>query len=256
MFPQCAYYQSYIWAHDTELIPYGAPIQDQLIVKKWNNMIKGCICLTEWHKSIFSNHYPELTNKIHIINNGISMLEFPKVTTNKISNKFIYSSRPERGLARLIELWPRILEKLPDATLIVASYVPFPSNDKDTLLKQEMDKYNIRFLGELNTDALYNEMATAEFWLYPSYFSETSCITALEMLMSEVICLYYPVAGLVNTMSEYGVPVVEGTEIEKIVSLTEERKQELRANGKIYAESCSWENRVLLWQELLFKQLV
>jgi hypothetical protein len=50
-------------------------------------------------------------------------------------------------------------------------------------------------------------MSSAEYWLYPTNFSETSCITAMEMLMSEVICIYYPIAGLNNTLGQYGIAV-------------------------------------------------
>ena len=39
-------------------------------------------------------------------------------------------------------------------------------------------------------------MAISEYWLYPTGWFEKSCITALEMLMSEVLCIYYPVADL------------------------------------------------------------
>ena len=63
--------------------------------------------------------------------------------------------------------------------------------------------------GEISSSDLYKLMATSEYWLYPSYWPETSCITALEMLRSEVICVYYPVAGLTNTMEDYGIPIKE-----------------------------------------------
>ena len=52
-------------------------------------------------------------------------------------------------------------------------------------------------------------MHTSEYWLYPCCFDETSCITAMEMLMSEVICLYYPIAGLPYTIDTYGIKVDE-----------------------------------------------
>jgi hypothetical protein len=106
-------------------------------------------------------------------------------------------------------------------------------------------------LGKLKTDDLYHEMSTSEYWLYPTNFTETSCITALEMLMSEVICIYYPVAGLTNTMDKYGIQVQPGTELETIVSLTNEQKNILRKEGRAYAESCSWANRAIQWQNLL-----
>jgi FkbM family methyltransferase len=95
-------------------------------------------------------------------------------------------------------------------------------------------------------------MATAEYWLYPSYFQETSCITSLELLASEVICLYYPIAGLVNTVGDYGIKISEGNEIDALLSLSIKTKNELKRKGKEYALSCSWQNRAIEWSELLF----
>jgi hypothetical protein len=94
-------------------------------------------------------------------------------------------------------------------------------------------------------------MAKSEYWLYTNTFPETSCITGMEMLMSEVICIYYPLAGLVDTVGDYGIPVERGQEIETIVNFTNKRKTEIRKRGKEYALSCSWENRAKKWTELL-----
>ena len=255
MFPTCSFYQSFIWAHDTMMLPYGCQLKENQIIQKWNNYINGCICLTEWHKNIFLEKYPQLKNKISLINNGIEPTYFKNIKNNynKIKNKFIYSSRPERGLDILLNLWPQILEKLPNASLGIATYGNFPSNPKEDELKSIMDKFSssITFLGKLDANKLYEEMNSSEYWLYPTHWPETSCITALEMLMSEVICIYYPVAGLPYTVDKYGIQVSKGNEIETIVNLTEEDKINLKKNGRLYAESCSWENRAKLWIETL-----
>ena len=151
-----------------------------------------------------------------------------------------------------VSLTLQILEKFPDATLVVSSYGNFPSNPDEIILKNIIDSNDsIEFLGKLSTDQLYVEMASSEYWLYPTHWPETSCITALEMLMSEVICLYYPVAGLTNTMDKYGIQVQSGKEIDTLVSLTDVKKETLRKNGREYAETCSWSNRCELWNKLL-----
>jgi GR25 family glycosyltransferase involved in LPS biosynthesis/glycosyltransferase involved in cell wall biosynthesis len=255
MFQTCSFYQSFIWAHDVLLLSYGTHLSDSCILKKWNKYINGVFCLTEWHKNHFLNIYPEIKDKIQIINNGINIDSFKADTNNKIKNRFIYTSRPDRGLDNLLKLWPKILERIPDATLAISSYGNFPSKPEETILKKIIDENpdTIRYLGKLNTDKLYEEMAYSEYWLYPTHWPETSCITALEMLMSEVICLYYPVAGLTNTIDKYGIQVCSGEEIETIVSLTEEQKENLRKNGKLYALNYSWENRFNKWEKICFK---
>jgi len=250
MFKECSYYQSYIWAHDILLLPYGSNFNESQILKKWNKYINKCICLTEWHKNEFIEKYPILKDKISLINNGIDSQSFSNETNKKIKNKFIYSSRPDRGLNILLELWPQILENIPDATLVISFYGTFPSDQ--LLIKTIIDSYDsIQYLGKLKFEQLYEEMASSEYWLYPTHWPETSCITALEMLMSGVICLYYPVAGLINTLGNYGIPVEKGQEIEAINNLTVKRKTEIIKRGKKYALSCSWTNRAIEWEKVL-----
>ena len=253
MFKECSFYQSYIWAHDTLLLPYGCNLTDNQILTKWNKSITGCICLTDWHRNLFIEKYPTLQHKIQLINNGIDIANF-NTNNMKIKNRFIYSSRPDRGLNVLLDLWSKIIEKMPDATLIISSYGKFPCNEEDNKLKVIIDNYDsIRHLGNLNSVKLYAEMSLAEFWLYPTTWPETSCITALEMLMSEVICIYYPVAGLVNTMQDNGIQIKKGNEIDTIINLTDDVKKKLRENGKRYAETCSWKNRSIEWTNIIFK---
>ncbi len=256
-------YKTFIWGHDIALYSYGTNMSPEQILTKWANKITGCVCQTKWHKNQFITLYPMLKDKIHIINNGIDIELFDKiqneveplseVTTNyKKPNRFIYSSCSERGLDRLLELWPHILEKIPDAELYISSYNDFPKNSSEERMKETINKYpdSIKHMGKLTKPELYRLMRTSEYWLYPTCFSETSCITAMEMLMSEVICVYYPVAGLVNTLGDYGIRVERGNEVDTIINLTEKRKNEIKAKGKEYATLCSWTNRAIEWQQM------
>ena len=114
---------------------------------------------------------------------------------------------------------------------------------------------SIQHCGKLNPKELYQLMAQAEYWLYPSYWPETSCITALEMLYSGVICMYYPVAGLVDTMDKYGFKIQHGGEIDvlkQVSSLSKEEKDKIRYEGHTYSASCRWDNRAQMWTNLLF----
>ena len=256
IFPFACSYKTFIWAHDTCLLPYGCNLSDNEIIEKYKEHIDGCICLTEWHKSLFENLYPNLKNKIFIINNGIHP-ELFQVKNVKKNNKFIYSSCSERGLYILLQLWPSILENLPDAELVISSYYPFPNTDEDIKMKEIIDKNDsITHLGKLTPSELYHQMSSAEYWLFPSIFPETSCITALEMLMSQVICIYYPLAGLQNTLGEYGIRTSPNNELDTLLSITMKQKSELKIKGKQYAESCSWENRAKEWGRLLFEDNV
>jgi GR25 family glycosyltransferase involved in LPS biosynthesis/predicted O-methyltransferase YrrM len=245
-------YQTFIWGHDIALYQYGTDVSVENILTKWSAKITGCVCQTEWHKNHFLSLYPQLKDKINVINNGINT-ELFTFKNKKVSNRFIYTSCSERGLNKLTELWPSILENLPDAELIISSYNNFPKSEEDNKIFEYIQKTpSITHVGKLNRTELYNSMSTAEYWLYPSYFQETSCITSLELLASEVICLYYPVAGLVNTIGDYGIPVSEGNEIDKLLNLSIKQKSELKKKGKEYAFNCSWKNRADEWCNMIF----
>jgi len=242
----------FIWGHDTNLLSRSMDSQKSInILNKWNSNITNYICLTEWQKQRYENLYPIIKNKIKLINNGINLDLFPKNIIKK-RNRFVFTSGPGRGLKKVLELWPEICNKLEDAELKFATYVNFPSCAEDNKMQEIINKYkNIQFMGRLNPNELYELQASSEYWLYPTNFDETSCITALEMLYNEVICVYYPRAGLADTIGEYGIKISEGNEIDSIVNLTEEDKIRIRASGKKYAEECTWENRVKVWSNLI-----
>ena len=251
MFNEVSFFQSYIWGHDINLFNYGCNLDVSSILTKWSSRISGCVCQTEWHKNLFETRYPELKGKITTINNGIQTDKFVSKPI-KFANRFVYTSCSERGLDRLLELWPQIVESLPDAELFIASYNKFPHNDYENKLNDIIKKQDsVTHLGSLNKDKLYELMSSAEFWIYPTNFNETSCITAMEMLMSEVICVYYPLAGLINTLGDYGIPVERGNEIDAIMNLSLKRKYEIRKRGLTYALSCSWNNRADEWNKLI-----
>ena len=263
MFKDVSFYQYYIWAHDTKLLSYGCNLTDSQIISKWNNSIDGCICQTRWHAELYKNYYPELKDKIKIINNGINynlLSSYNEESKNKkITNRFIYTSCSERGLIKIVKLWSKIVDILPNATLIISSYNTFPSeSNEDKEIKEIINTYpnSITHLGKLSTEQLYKEMSNAEYWLYPTSWHETSCITAMEMLATGVICIYYPIAGLIDTIKEYGVSVNNENEIlDKLMMLSNNNnniiKNDLRMNGIKYALSCSWENRAKEWSRLL-----
>lgn len=264
---QASFYRLYVWAHDTYLLAHGCDLSDVVVMEKWAHLIDGCVCQTQWHADEYARKYPVLKSmdKLRVINNGIDIAMFRGSddgvgVVEKTKNRFIYTSRTERGLARLLDAWPDIVAALPDATLVISTYVPFPCNDDECHMQCRINKLNetcghrIRHLGQLSATRLYAEMGEAEYWLYPTDWPETSCITAMEMLASEVICLYYPVAGLTETMGGCGIAIGPGTEtmtglLCKLAS-DEEAKAALRRQGRAYAEQCDWSQRAQRWEGL------
>lgn len=254
--------------HDTDIIKCDFTIDIPTVIQKYINHIDNVIVLTNYHKSVISSKYPMLNDKFTIINNGIDVdvdksdvvNDEPDSNMNKnlhsrekIPNKFVYTSCSYRGLNTLLNMWPNILSVLPDATLDISSYDTFPKNDDDAHMLNIINQHSssITHHGKLNKRDLYNMISKAEYWFYPTHFHETSCITALEMLLNNTICIYYPIGALVDTIGNYGITVNGDNAIDTIVNLSTSKKALIRKNGREYALSCSWKNRYALWEKVI-----
>ena len=230
-----------LYQHDVHFLPDYKKSYN--LLKSNINKIDHIINLTEWQKNNTVKLYDflkEYEDKFKIINNGINLEKIKNYKNNKkYRNSFIYSSRPERGLKKVLELWKEIKENLPNATLKISSYNSI-GEEYMNIIKNLKDVY---FLGKLNKDDLYKHISQSEYWLYPTSWQETSCITAMEMLALKVICIYYPLAGLNDTIGKYGVKITPGNEVKTILNLNDNIKSDLRNNGYNYSKTLSWNNQ-------------
>lgn len=234
-----------LWAHDVifsseELIPDIVPFID------------NCICLTEWHKTHFEGRYPQLKGKIIIINNGIDV-DMSISKFQKQVNSFVYSSCSERGLVTLLRLWTDICKALPDAVLYICGYSTLKNAKDGEEIESLMKPFsNIHYLGKKNKKDLYQLLGKCEYWLYPTHFAETSCITALEMMAHQVLCLYYPLAGLPDTIGPgNGIVVAPGNELTTILGLTPHMKHQTITNGIERVNAFLWKNKIHEWEPIL-----
>lgn len=251
-----------LWQHDLIYTPHIEYSSE--VIKNNINNINNFVCLTEWHKQNNYKYYEffleeKYNSKIKIINNGIDIQEinsFKKHDNIKQKNSFIFSSRPERGLYRLLELWPSIIENLEDACLYIAyGWGDFNKDIIDIINKLNQDKVTIILMHKLSISELYSLMHKCEYWMYPCCFDETSCITSLEIMTCGIIPLYYKRAGLYNTMNngKCGIIIEEGNEIEKLIEIhdTIDIKTKIINECQEYTKNMSWKNTCSKFLDLI-----
>jgi hypothetical protein len=197
----------YLVVHD--LFPSGV-----VIPKDYK--LKNIFCLTEWHSNYLKNMFPTLQNIIKPFNYGIDN-RFKNNVNQKIKNKFIYSSFPNRGLLQLLQMWPKIYEKEPSSTLYIYADINNKwSNDVEPEKMNEirilLDKYKvnknglgIHYCGWVKKNELADTWLTSEFWVYPCTFMETFCLTALEAASSKTLAITNHHAALQDTVGNRGV---------------------------------------------------
>lgn len=228
--PPCAI--RYIWLHDNEIQPYhngrSLPARGSPLLRNLWPTIDGVIALTNSHRLTFVGGYPWLaadataTDKIHVIPNALNVLNFSPYRHNNnggdVGNggngvhrgvhRFIYSSRPERGLLTLIQMFAAIRTHLTTAELHIYTYDITDGGDRlatarTLITKLAMNDYII-FHGGVAQCELARAIESSSVWLYPSHFLEAHSITALEMQLGGVLIIVPNVGSMWDTIGDRG----------------------------------------------------
>lgn len=212
---------------------------------------------TNYHRTLLP-HVDD--KKFVIVGNGIDLSRFDQ-EAERHPHRFIYSSTPDRGLDTILELWPKVRDKLPDAELHVfygwGTFYEFQKNNPERMAwmkkVQEMMKQDGVFdHGRVGQKELALEMLKSSFWLYPTEFPEIHCITACEMQAAGVIPITSGFAALEETQQS-GVKVKDDKYLDAIFHYTNDvKKQRLeREKAQEVAKQFNWDDVTNVWNDEL-----
>lgn len=230
----------------------GKELEDS---EQYLDLFNTFVCLTEWHKVIWSEKYSIALDRIHIIGNGIDKNSFIGEHTKK-KNSFIWSSAPERGLEELLNYWPNLKYNIPDATLDV--FTPLYALNQLEHIAYKLNVLRVHSVtshGNVSQEVLHQAMLKAEYWPYLTQYEETYCITALEMQYAKVLPITTQVAALNETVYsgiklDYNETVFH-LAIELLKRTNSELKAKSIAQSYEWAKRQSWQARALEWHKLL-----
>ena len=170
-------------------------------------------CLSEWHKEFFTNHHKVDPSKVFLTANGVREELYADVDVASKKNKAVYSSSPDRGLYYLLRMVPRIRELVPNFELDVAygyhnweAAAKVRNNPQEMALIEEIKELTLQpgvnYLGRVDKTTLATKQKEAKLWLYPTWFSETFAITAVEAGLAKNAVVTTPYAGLLTTLGD------------------------------------------------------
>lgn len=150
-----------------------------------------------------------------------------KMTISRRKNSVGYFSAYYRGLETLLDMWPKIRERVPDATLDVyygwESWVALQGEDEFYERMERkfelLSKDGVTVHGRVSHEELAKAMLSTAVWAYPTEFTEIHCITAIKA--QEAGC--YPVTTNVGALAEV---VQSGVKIATRKISTDEYKQQ------------------------------
>lgn len=216
---------TYLWCHDL-LTPTVESIHH----------FDKIFCLSEFHKRYVMSRQGVPSEKIIVTRNGIEPKRFKGPKVKKNPNKIIFSSSPDRGLERAINVVEEARKTHPDLELHVYygfdnlyKAGPGPTAIADYLKSVINANPWIKAHGNVTQSKLTEEMKDAAVWLYPTDFLETFCITAIESVLSHVFPIVRKHGALPDTL----------------------KKSEKKAECLIVDSDCETPDQIKLWAEKL-----
>lgn len=149
---------------------------------QFRQMVDKVVCISEYHSNYFKANYQ--INDAIVIDLPVRVHDYENKNIEKIKNRFIFTSVPARGLDVMLEIWPRIVKEVPDATLVITSDYRLWGHSlgmgNEQFISKARGLENITFLSAVPRTRLIEEQLKAEINMYPCIYDELFCIAIAE----------------------------------------------------------------------------
>ena len=227
------------------------------------------VCISPRHAQYFEENYHINANdpRMFITNLGVRTWDYPEPIQTldsgfeKKPGQMIFCSVPGRGATQLSEIWPRIKDSVPYATLVITSDYRLwghDAGDHEFRLKF-LGMNGVNYLGNVSRHELCRLQASSEVMVCPNTYDEMFCIACAECAYAGAV----PVTstyGALPTTNKFGIriegdPVHKPFQIEfanKVIRLCKdpELMAIYRHNTQVHAKTdFNWDVIALLWEQ-------
>jgi glycosyltransferase involved in cell wall biosynthesis/ubiquinone/menaquinone biosynthesis C-methylase UbiE len=243
-----------LWMHDMP--------QDKYQLDKIPN-VDVFVALSEFHKKVTAKMFPDIKNKIVVINNGIDTKRF-KGTLPRDKKTLIYSSTPFRGLDVLLEIFPEIKKKIPEVQLKVFSGMSIYGMDNSEDIQKIIDKAKkmegVIYSEPVPQKRLADEMKMSTLLAYPSTFPETFCNTVNEAITAETPVVTTDLGALPEVVGKCGVCIKQKGDwkkkfVKEIVNLLKDDKKYKKYQEECRKRKTSWAIIRDEWLKMMFPDM-
>ena len=179
---------NYLWCTDDADQPSVAGLADPAMAAKVYGNIDGAFLLSHYQAGRWRAQLNLPAEKIFLTRNGIPLARFSpdRGALRSRPRAAYYGSTPYRGLAAVIDSWPRIRGQVPDAVLHIFSsmqiYGVGDTPEFEALYQRARAEPGIEYHGAQGQATIRPVIQTCRALAYPCAFPETSCITAMEAM--------------------------------------------------------------------------
>lgn len=228
--------------------------------------------VSQWQAQTFISRFKIPVEKCHVVYNGVHLEDFPPSAGNR-QRQIIYASTPFRGLNYLLEYFPEIKKRVPDATCLVVSGMQiYGMADHEDQRQYEaiyrlVSQPGVTLHKPLPKRELAVLLSQSRVMAYPNTFAETFCMAVLEGQAAGLPTVTTKLGGLCERLEE-GVngflipghpsqPEYREAFIEKVVALLTDDDLWRRQSAAAYetAKDYAYGNLARLWEELFLNLL-
>ena len=229
---------------------------------------------SEWHKRVIRQFNPMIPEEhCYIMPNGVDLARYAD-PEERIPGRVIWCSSPDRGLHHLLRIWPRIREKVPNATLhIFYDFDPnFDSNkwQMNTLganmwyIKTHANQPGVVHRKAVGQQTIAREQKQAQLMVYPLdpprpcegfSIAMLECLAAGTPIIASDADCFPELWGEAITMLPR--PIEDDVWVETVVRFLRNDKlwQLYSQKGKALAAKYSWEKVIGRWDEFIREKL-
>jgi UDP-glucose:(glucosyl)LPS alpha-1,2-glucosyltransferase len=233
--------------------------------KDFVDKIDWIVFNSSWNfeKYIYQFQIPE--SKSMVIKNAIEKIEYKEKPKNKIN--LIYHTTPWRGLRQLLNVFKSL--NLENVELNVCSSTiiygeKFNSNfgnKYESLFDECKNTKNVNYLGYVENKKLIEILKNTHIFSYPSIWTETSCIAAIEAMAAGCNIVTTNLGALYETCSPFANFVNFDRDLIKLESKyrkallvdinnywSKKNQNKIKLQSEIINETYSWETRSVEWE--------
>ena len=155
------------------------------------------VCISMFHNTYFKATYG--IKNATVIDLPVRVHDLDGMEIEKVPNRLIFTSVPDRGLHYLREAWPKIKEAIPDASLVITSDYRLwglqePRNEQ--YRQRWIGMEGVQFIGAVKRQRLIEEQLKAEIFAFPNVYDELFCVSLAEAQC----CGVYPITSEIGAL--------------------------------------------------------
>ena len=163
---------------------------------------------SHWNFEKFVYQFKVPENKCVVIKNAIEKIEYEEKPKDKIN--LIYHTTPWRGLALLLKVFNNLnienieLNVCSSTTIYGKKFHDIYGKKYEDLFNECQNTKNVNYLGFLPNEKIIKLLKKMHIYSYPSIWTETSCISAIESMGAGCEVVTTNLGALYETCSPFG----------------------------------------------------